>query len=254
MAEWKGSARTNYVHVKDIDGLREAIEPFDLKADPHHSCRNYWYITVGEDSDHGGWPGTVEVEDDEGDVEEVEFDFAEHVIPFLHDGEVLIAMECGAEKLRYLTGYAQAYMKRGDEVLTHQIGLAQIYAQAAKAFAVPLDTIAECMYENTPAFLDYAARGDLAALVKVVNEGLDLVSHQDELVRRATANGMTDILDYLIEKGVDPNHQEILQSRNAAVQAWVQSRRLAQITHGVVHEASNTMEPAGKILRRQITV
>ncbi len=30
MGNWCGSARSNYVKVKDIEGLKESLEPFDI--------------------------------------------------------------------------------------------------------------------------------------------------------------------------------------------------------------------------------
>lgn len=115
MANWYGSARTNYVRVKDMDGLVAALEPFPIEIADDGEGRVCFLST---ECDSGGWPS---FSFDEETDEEIEFDFQEHVVPFLDDNEVLIAMEVGAEKLRYLSGQAVAYHPDGEQVLVVNI-------------------------------------------------------------------------------------------------------------------------------------
>jgi len=146
VANWYGTARSNYVRIKDMDGLKKALGPFDIKvvakdnSDPNLVC----FLSV--DADSGGWPGFgyVEAENEEtGAGDEVEFDPAAHICPFMADGEILVMMEAGAEKLRYVTGSAQAYNSKGEVVY---LNLDRIYKLAAKKFKADLSKISLCEY------------------------------------------------------------------------------------------------------------
>jgi transcriptional antiterminator Rof (Rho-off) len=56
-----------------------------------------------------------------------EFDFALLLAAHLADGEVAVAMEAGAEKLRYVNGFAFAVNAAGD---VRSVSLDDIYALA----------------------------------------------------------------------------------------------------------------------------
>jgi hypothetical protein len=143
MADWNGVARTNYVRFADIDGLKEAIKPFDLTVEAHpngtHHC-------IDSSDQFGGWPT---FHWDEEKDEEIEFSFEEHVAPYLEKGEVLVTLECGAEKLRYLSGNAHAYHFDGEKVSVTSVSMNDIYEKAAQAFGVDKRQIAEAIYDNT---------------------------------------------------------------------------------------------------------
>lgn len=140
MADWYGSARTNYVRFADLDGLKKAIEPFDLSVEAHpngtHHC-------IDSTDQFGGWPSCAFDDDDN----ELEFSFEECVAPYLVPGEVLVALECGAEKLRYLSGHAQAFVTDGKDVRYCQIGMNDIYEKAAAEFGIDKNKIAEASYQ-----------------------------------------------------------------------------------------------------------
>ena len=38
MADWYGSARSNYVRIKDMEGLKKALAPFEKLSDRWHNC------------------------------------------------------------------------------------------------------------------------------------------------------------------------------------------------------------------------
>lgn len=123
MANWYGSARSNYVRVRDMDGLLAALEPFPIGV---HTRENGLTCFLSEEADSGGWPSTAWVQRDEDEDEEIEFDPRVQIVPFLEDNEVLIMMEIGAEKLRYLTGNAVAFHPDGEKVLS--VNIHDIYA------------------------------------------------------------------------------------------------------------------------------
>lgn len=122
MANYYASARSNYFRVNDPEGLQESlpdgVELHTSSIEPDLVCM---LVTC---PDQGGWPTWVIDEDDN----DVEFDYANALAPFLLDDEVVIMMEAGAEKLRYISGYARAFNNKGEEVV---ISLNDIYAKAS---------------------------------------------------------------------------------------------------------------------------
>ncbi len=133
MANWYGSARTNYVHITDLDALIKALEGFDVNVVEGCANEEGMYAFFAH-TDSGGF--AHERWTDDADEAE-EFDFIEHVMPYVADGEVLIVMESGAEKLRYITGDAYAYIRRGSKIEHTSLHLHGIYRLAADAFGVP---------------------------------------------------------------------------------------------------------------------
>lgn len=139
MANYYAAARSNYVLIKDMEGLKKALKPFAISVEskgPDHPANLVCLLSDGD----GGWP-TDGVDDDSG--EDINFDPREQVCPFMEDGQVLVTMEAGHEKLRYVNGYACAYHSDGREVA---VSLDDIYVKAAVAFSVPLHTIINASY------------------------------------------------------------------------------------------------------------
>jgi hypothetical protein len=134
MANWYGAARSNYVRIKDMEGLKKALEPFQVvicrKSDecPELVC------FLSTESDSGGWPGSVWVTKEvngESIEDEIEFDPSSHICPFMEEDQILVTMEAGAEKLRYISGQAAAWNANGDCCV---ISLDDIYKRAAERF------------------------------------------------------------------------------------------------------------------------
>ena len=136
MSSWCGTARSNHIKVVDMADLLEALAPFDIEVLPGDEGKHY--LTPGSSSDSGGWPAFSL----SGDAE-VEFDPAVHICPFMADGEILVMMEAGAERLRYITGEAQAYSKWGQCVT---VSLSDVYAKAAEKFNVDIGAISRAAY------------------------------------------------------------------------------------------------------------
>ena len=142
MANWYGTARTNYVRVADEEGLKKSIAPFGMETSRDSEGRIAFF---GNDPDSGDFPSMAYQEPGEGETEEteVEFDWADRVVGFLVPGEVLVVQTVGAEKLRYVTGYAQAYQLSldGQEVHDVDLNIDLIYELAAKKFGVDQQSI-----------------------------------------------------------------------------------------------------------------
>lgn len=144
MANWQGTARSNYVKIKDMEGLKEALKPFPIRLHTAVAGPNEGKVCLlSEESDDGGWPSYAYSSDDDDGEDEIEFDISAVVCPYMEPGEILVIMETGAEKLRYISGYAAAFNHEGNAVY---LFLSDIYAKAADHFGVPLGSITGAEY------------------------------------------------------------------------------------------------------------
>ena len=176
MSCWYGTARTNYVRL--APGVTEAtlrahLAQIGLNIEMVASRGSYseevtYFFHPGESSDDGDFPswlypdvpdrdespeefaalakalGVTEAElDSRG---EAEFSWEQHIMPFIAENAVLVVVVAGAEKLRYISGSARAFIRRGDEVSTTAIGLSDIYDKAAQEFGVEQKSISEATY------------------------------------------------------------------------------------------------------------
>jgi len=133
MADWHGSSRTNYFHVKDAQAFREAMSKFDVEVWDDKEDPALFGLGCGDDS-NGDWP-SYDIESDD------DFEFVDKVWPHLADGEVAVFQTIGAEKLRYLSGYSIAVNHTGERV---SVGLGDIYELAKRTFNV--EHVSEATY------------------------------------------------------------------------------------------------------------
>lgn len=136
MANWYGTSRSNYVRVKDVDAALASLEPYnDARKHPTHPD---FIMISGEDD---GAFNTLNYEDD------TELDWSEWAKEHLCEGQVLILMEAGAEKLRYVSGWAAAYSWTGESLT---ISLEDIYKRIQDEWALDMSQVADCSYQNLP--------------------------------------------------------------------------------------------------------
>jgi hypothetical protein len=138
MAEWEGKARTNEVTVIDMEGLKNALIPFEVII---HERDDNKVVFLPPKNSNGDFYYSVENEDT---GENIEFNWQSFVMPYIKEGEVLIVMCCGAEKLRYITGDSQAYFRNGDKVDSFGINLYDIYDLVKVKFNV--QSVSLCEY------------------------------------------------------------------------------------------------------------
>lgn len=182
MANFNGKARSNYVKLRPgmtVDDFERAIGLMGLSS----LClikkvfgdleRDSW-LGVGlysDDGDTGCWPSFLYHDGDatEDDAEflascltigradvnqllmeategEYEFSWEEHIMPMIAEGEVFVIMEAGSEKIRYVTGYAQAYVRQGSSVRCVTVSLDDIYQKASSEFKVDMAKIQTSTY------------------------------------------------------------------------------------------------------------
>jgi hypothetical protein len=135
MANWYGSARSNYFCVKDNDAFLEWADSRGLGVFKNEERRDLFAIHGGA-SDDGSWPGY----DMEADTE---IDLVAELAQHLPKGQIAVLMEIGAEKLRYLTGVAIAINHKGRVV---ELTLSDIYRKASRVFRVPEGEITQATY------------------------------------------------------------------------------------------------------------
>jgi hypothetical protein len=125
MANYYASARTNYFAVTDLEAFKAELESKTSSVQVVSKEQDGLTLValLGSDDDGAGFP--FDYEDEDGEY--VELDWAEIFKAHLEDGWVAIIMESGAEKLRYIAGYAVAYNSKGETVA---INLDQIYEKA----------------------------------------------------------------------------------------------------------------------------
>lgn len=139
MANWYGAARTNYVTLTDVVKVKFVCETFDMGLCTNDVGKYAFFPSEDTNGDFN-----YSVSDENGD--EIEFSWETEILPFVAEGEVLVVMTSGAEKLRYITGSAEAYCRVGAEVKSTYINLRDIYKQAAKVFDIALEAIVVAEY------------------------------------------------------------------------------------------------------------
>lgn len=139
MANYCGVARTNYVTVDDVEGLKKALEPWPIKVITNAAGQVGF---LDDDPDGCGWPSWAC--DDDGN--ELDLDVAEVIMPFVKEGEVLVLKESGHEKMQYVTGWSTAWVRRGNDVQYVQLSLNDIYRLAADKFGVAKKSISAAEY------------------------------------------------------------------------------------------------------------
>lgn len=123
MANWYGTARSNYVRVKDSATFYAWAQTLpDVEVVEKNGT---FALIVDSNSDSGGWPSLRPGVADE----DQEIDIASEIVPHLAAGEVFVYCECGAEKLRYLTGWSMAVNDKGE---TLHISIDDIYSLVKK--------------------------------------------------------------------------------------------------------------------------
>ena len=107
MANYYSSARTNYFRVKDVGAFNAWFKEFEEGGGAELvNEENTFAILFDQES---GVPSSRQNGDDFDEI-----DFMSELSEHLADDEVAILQESGAEKLRYIVGYAVAINNKGE--------------------------------------------------------------------------------------------------------------------------------------------
>lgn len=132
MADYIGLCRSNYVRPKNRDEFVAFLKTFVGIRIVEKDDR------VGFCNDDSGLPFR-NCDDDERNM----IDCSEEIGAMLEDDEVMVVMEIGNEKLRYLNGYAWAMHSSGRSI---NVSIDEIYELASLDFQVDIKSITECSY------------------------------------------------------------------------------------------------------------
>ena len=137
MANYQGAERTNYVRIRQekLHDVAEYVGMFNIEM--HEKDGTYCFLPSAwnDDGCFSQWG-----EDEGGN--ELELDW-ESVARAMEDGQVLIIMSAGHEKLRYISGWAVAWDWQGNYT---SLSINGIYEQAAEKFGVQTDDISRAEY------------------------------------------------------------------------------------------------------------
>lgn len=118
MANYYGTSRSNYFKVKDTEAFIAEMSELNVEVwNDRDDERVGIYV---EDGDSNTWPNDKYNEETQ-DYDDIEM--TKVVAGHLVEGEVAILEEIGAEKLRYLCGYALAVNSKGE---TREVSLSNI--------------------------------------------------------------------------------------------------------------------------------
>lgn len=108
MANYYGTTRTNYFAVKDEAAFREELAdyPVEIITQTKDGVTLFGFIDDGDDGDVSSYY------DETG--EDYDLEWADVFARHLADDWVAVVISSGAEKHRYITGYANAYNSKGE--------------------------------------------------------------------------------------------------------------------------------------------
>lgn len=125
MADYVGYARSNHFRVRDEVSFLYWVGTLPGVVTRREDGNAERFALLAEDGDDGGWPNWRH---DYGEEEEI--DLHAELAGHLAEGEVAVLEEVGAEKLRYLVGYAVAVNHRGEKLA---VSLDDIYEKVRAA-------------------------------------------------------------------------------------------------------------------------
>ena len=121
MANYYSSDRTNYFRVKDVDAFNAWVKEFEDNCGVEVVSKEDTFAILFDGE--SGVPTSREVDGDDYEP----LDFMDELSNHLADAVVAILHESGAEKLRYINGFAIAVNNKGQRRV---ISLDDIYVHA----------------------------------------------------------------------------------------------------------------------------
>ena len=140
MADFYATSRSNYVLVKDVTAAIEALKDFDIPIHRHPTNKNAIMLAGCE----GDGTFSLFYVDESGD--EIYLDLADWAATHLLQGQALVLVTAGAEKLRYVSAWAEAYTWKG-EVVTVDL-LDTLFSRLQSSFGIAPKKVADPSYTN----------------------------------------------------------------------------------------------------------
>ena len=109
MANFLATSRSNYVLVKDVQAAIASLKNYDIPIHRHPTNKNA--IMLAGCHANGTFNSSYL-----GESEENYVNLAEWAATHLVEGQVLVLVSAGAEKLDYVSAWAEAYTWKGEVV------------------------------------------------------------------------------------------------------------------------------------------
>jgi len=142
MADFLATSRSNYVIVKNVDAAIKSLKPYGIPIH-HHPTNKNAIMLAGCEAD-GTFNSSYL-----GESEENYVNLAEWAATHLVEGQVLVLVSAGAEKLRYISAWAEAYTWKG-EVITVDL-LDTLFSKICENLDIDAIEVADpsytCLYE-----------------------------------------------------------------------------------------------------------
>ena len=110
MADFHATSRSNFVIVKDAQAAIASLKNYDIPIRLHPKNANA-IMLEGCEAD-----GTFNLSYVDEEFNDIYLDLAEWSATHLADNQVLVLVSAGAEKLRYISAWAEAYTWKGEVV------------------------------------------------------------------------------------------------------------------------------------------
>ena len=144
MADFLATSRSNFVIVKDVQAAIESLKPYDIPI--HYHPTNSYAIMLAGCDDNGTFNSSYV--DEDGD--EIHLDLAEWASSHLQQDQVLVLVSAGAEKLHYISAWAEAYTWKGEVVTVDLLDVLfkKIYEKLDIDAIEVADPSYTCLYEG----------------------------------------------------------------------------------------------------------
>lgn len=129
MANYYGVARSNYFLVKDPEAFVNEMSKYPVEVIAKEVDGVVLHGFLDKDDNGGGdiWTYYPDTDPDEDLPDYQDVDWADVFKRHLADDWVAVLMGTGAEKHRFLSGFAEAYNNKGE---TKTVNISDIYALA----------------------------------------------------------------------------------------------------------------------------
>ena len=145
MADFLATSRSNYVIVKNVDAAIESLKNYDIPI--HRHPTNSYAIMLAGGGDNGTFSSSYV--DESGD--EIHLDLAKWAATHLVEGQVLVLVSVGAEKLDYVSAWAEAYTWKGEAITVNLLDV--LFSRIQSDLGIPPYEVADpsytCLYEGT---------------------------------------------------------------------------------------------------------
>ena len=146
MADFLAISCSNYVIVKDVQAAVDSLKPYGIPIH-YHPTNSYAIMLAGCDA-NGTFNSSYL-----GESEENYVNLAEWAATHLVEGQVLVLVSVGAEKLDYVSAWAEAYTWKGEAITVNLLDV--LFSRIQSDLGIPPYEVADpsytCLYEGASA-------------------------------------------------------------------------------------------------------